>query len=142
MPTQNKKIIKSSKKNISMEDKSLLDFKKSKSFSVATTLSEYKVKSHIGEIYDYKPLHNKINNMCINKIINKEPSLNKKNSKALCECIFNKNKNLSINELENRIKYKLHTPSSHCITMLDNFKKPSKKTKRTIKTKRTKRTKK
>jgi hypothetical protein len=118
---------------LSLEDKSLLDFKKSKSFSVATTLSEYKSKSHIGEIYDYKPLHDKINNICINKMISKELSLNKKNSKEICECLFDKNKNLSIIELESRIKQKKDTPSSNCITLLDKFTKKIKKSKKSSK---------
>ena len=124
---------KHSKDELSLEDKSLLDFKKSKSFSVATTLSEYKSKSHIGEIYDYKPLHDKINNICINKIIIKEPSLNKKNSKEICECLFDKNKDLSIIELESRIKQKKDTPSSNCVKLLDKFTNPNKKSKKTSK---------
>ena len=145
MPKHNKKVKKSKKskkikkikksnpsiKNInytsslslSLDDHSLLDLKKSKSFSVATTLSEYKSKSHIGDIYDTKPLHDKINNLCVNKIITKEPSLNKKNSKKICECLFEKNKDLSITELESKIKNKIHTPSSHCITILDTLTK-------------------
>ena len=124
---------KHSKDELSLEDKSLLDFKKSKSFSVATTLSEYKSKSHIGELYDYKPLHDKINNICINKIISKEPTLNKKNSKEICECLFDKNKDLSIIELESRIKQKKDTPSSNCITLLDKFTKQIKKSKKSSK---------
>ena len=113
------------KDSLSLEDVSLLDFKKSKSFSVATTLTQYKSKSHIGEIYDYKPLHDKINNLCINKLIVKEPSLDKKNSKQICECIFDKNKDLSITELENRIKQKKDIPSTNCITILDKLLKTS-----------------
>ena len=105
--------------DLSIEEKSLLDLKKSKSFSVATTLSEYKSKSIIGEIYDYKLLHDKINNICINKIMKKEPKLNKKNSKEICECMFEKNKDLSINDLESRITKKIDIPSTHCITILD-----------------------
>ena len=129
-----KKFKNKSKKNekqyvseLSLEDQSLVDFKKSKSFSVATSLSEYKSKSHIGEIYDYKPLHDKINMMCSKKIIDKEPKLNKKTSKQICECLFNKNKNLTITELETRINKKKDTPSSECIIILDNYMKTLKK---------------
>ena len=120
--------------SLSLEDRSILDFKKTKYFSVATPLSQYKSQSHIGELYDYKPLHDKINNLCINKIIVKEPSINKKNSKQICECIFDKNKDLSIIELENRIKQKKDIPSSHCITILDKFKKSLSKTSKISKT--------
>jgi hypothetical protein len=114
------------KKNISLEDMSLLDYKKTKEFSSITSLSNYKSKTHIGEIYDYKPLHDKINNICIKNIIKKQPSLNKKISKDLCECIFDKNKELSIIELENRIKNKKYTPSIECITIYDKFNKKNK----------------
>ena len=147
MPKKNKKqkqvksknkIKKQSKKNklqgvnnydkeLSLEEQSLLDFKASKSFSVATSISEYKSKSLIGDIYDYKPLHDKINNICINKVITKEPSLNKKISKELCECIFDKNKNLSIRELESRLSTKKDIPSINCIKLYDNYIQKTKK---------------
>ena len=119
---------------LSLEDRSLLDFKQTKSFSVATSLSQYKSKSHIGELYDYKPLNDKINNLCINKITTKEPSLNKKNSKTICECLFNKNKDLSISDLESKVNQKKDIPSSHCITILDKFKKSLSKTSKISKT--------
>ena len=118
---------------LSLEDRSLLDFKQTKSFSVATSLSQYKSKSHIGELYDYKPLHDKINNLCINKITTKEPSLNKKNSKTICECLFNKNKDLSISDLESRVNQKKDIPSSNCITLFDKFTKIKTNNSRTTK---------
>ena len=118
---------------LSLEDRSLLDFKQTKSFSVATSLSQYKSKSHIGELYDYKPLHDKINNLCINKITTKEPSLNKKNSKTICECLFNKNKDLSISDLESKVNQKKDIPSSNCITLFDKFTKIKTNNSRTTK---------
>ena len=126
-----KPILSSIKKDnsFSLEDLSLLDYKTKKSFSSATSLSNYKTKTHIGEIYDYKPLHDKINNICIKNIIKKKPSLNKKISKDICECIFNKNKDLSINDLESRIKTKKYTPSIECITIYDKFNKKNMKNK-------------
>lgn len=113
--------------NYSSEEKSLLDLLKTKHISVATSVSSIKSKSHISDIYDYKPLHDKINMMCSKKIIDKEPKLNKKTSKQLCECLFNKNKDLTITELETRINKKKDTPSSECITILDNYMKTHKK---------------
>lgn len=113
--------------NYSSEEKSLLDLLKSKHISVATSVSSIKSKSHISDIYDYKPLHDKINMMCSKKIIDKEPKLNKKTSKQICECLFNKNKDLTITELETRINKKKDTPSSECITILDNYMKTHKK---------------
>jgi hypothetical protein len=112
----------------STEEKSLLDLLKSKNISVTTSVSSIKSKSHISDIYDYKPLHDKINMMCSKKIIDKEPKLNKKTSKQICECLFNKNKDLTITELETRINKKKDTPSSECITILDNYMKTQKKT--------------
>ena len=111
----------------STEEKSLLDLLKSKNISAATSVSSIKSKSHISDIYDYKPLHDKINMMCSKKIIDKEPKLNKKTSKQICECLFNKNKNLTITELESRINKKKDTPSSECIIILDNYMKTLKK---------------
>jgi hypothetical protein len=129
---KSKKTIKSmshDKNNFSLEDMSLLDYKKSKSFFSASSLSTYKSKTHIGEIYDYKPLHDKINNICIKNMIKKQPILNKKISKDLCECIFDKNKELSIIDLESRVKNKKHIPSIDCITIYDKFNKKNKQNK-------------
>ena len=108
--------------SVSLEDVSLLDYKTKKSFSVATSLSNYKSKTYIGEIYDYKPLHDKINNMCIKNIIKKKPHITTKVSKNICECIFDKNKDLSINDLDTRLKNKNYIPSIDCITIYDKYK--------------------
>ena len=116
-------------KTLNLEDMSLLDYKKTKSFSSVSSLSAYKTKTHIGEIYDYKPLHDKINNICIKNMIKKQPILNKKISKDLCECIFDKNKELSIIDLESRLKNKKYIPSIDCITIYDKFNKKNKKNK-------------
>ena len=120
------------KKIFSLEDISLLDYKQSKSFASASSLSTYKTKTHIGEIYDYKPLHDKINNICIKNMIKKQPNLNKKISKDLCECIFDKNKELSIIDLESRVKNKKHIPSIDCITIYDKFNKKNKHNKKSM----------
>ena len=121
------KSLKTNKQTLNLEDMSLLDYKKTKEFSSITSLSNYKSKTHIGEIYDYKPLHDKINNICIKNMIKKQPTLNKKISKDLCECIFDKNKELSIIDLESRLKNKKHIPSIDCITIYDKFNKKNKK---------------
>ena len=123
---------KNSKKNIksnnsSKSQKSILDFKKEKYISVASKISDIKSSvSHIGELYDVKELHDMMNKMCADNIITKEIQedglrLTKKASKNICNCLFEKNKNLTINDLESRIKNKKDTPGSKCITILDNY---------------------
>ena len=123
---KNTKSIQNDDKNNSLEDTSLMDLKKSKSIFSTSSLSTYKTKTHIGEIYDYKPLHDKINTICIKNMIKKQPTLNKKISKDICECIFDKNKELSIIDLESRIKNKKYIPSIDCITIYDKFHKKNK----------------
>ena len=120
------KSIPDDKKHSSLEDTSLMDYKKTKSLFSTSSLSTYKTKTHIGEIYDYKPLHDKINTICIKNMIKKQPTLNKKISKDMCECIFDKNKELSIIDLESRIKNKKYVPSIDCITIYDKFHKKNK----------------
>ena len=39
----------------------------------------------------------------------------------LCHCLFEKNTKLTVEQLENKIKQKLHTPGSECIKILDKF---------------------
>jgi hypothetical protein len=123
---KNTKSIPNDNKNSSLEDTSLMDYKKTKSLFSTSSLSTYKTKTHIGEIYDYKPLHDKINSICIKNMIKKQPTLNKKISKDICECIFDKNKELSIIDLESRIKNKKYVPSIDCITIYDKFHKKNK----------------
>jgi hypothetical protein len=65
-------------------------------------------------------------------MIKKQPSLNKKISKDLCECIFDKNKELSIVDLESRVKNKKHIPSIDCITIYDKFNKKNKHNKKSM----------
>jgi hypothetical protein len=51
----------------------------------------------------------------------KETPIPKSISKNICECLFEKNKNLSIAELEHRVSKRYDTPASECITILDNY---------------------
>jgi hypothetical protein len=48
-------------------------------------------------------------------------SIPKKINKDICECLFEKNKSLSIAELEKRVLNRHDTPASECITILDKY---------------------
>jgi hypothetical protein len=134
---------RSSFKNTSMEidldftDKSLIDFQKSKSISVATTKSDIK-SSKIGELYSVKPIHDNIQRLCQLKIHgksikeDKEP-VPKHIAKKLCECLFEKNQGLRIGDLENLVKNHIETPASSCISILDNYKSNKRSSKRSSK---------
>jgi hypothetical protein len=114
---------KKTRSSLDITDNTFLDFKKSKSISVASKISDIKT-STIGELYDVKQIHDKMHKTCINKLSKKIPSnlkSTKKVSKNLCECLFEKNKNLSISELENRVTKRLETPGSTCISILNKF---------------------
>lgn len=109
--------------HLDMTDKSLLDFKKAKSISVASKISDLK-SSKIGELYDVKPIHDNMHRLCIIKLQGKAAKhspITKKVSKDICECLFEKNKDLSIAELEKRVTTRLDTPASSCITILDKY---------------------
>ena len=116
--------------NLDITDKSLIDFKKSKSISVATSISELK-SSKIGEFYDVKPIHDNMHRLCQMKIQAKghknNIDISKPVSKQLCDCLFEKNKALTIIELEKKIKQKEDTPASSCITIYDNYVNSNKK---------------
>ena len=105
---------------LDLTDRSFLDFKKSKSISITTKLSSIK-ESKIGELYDTKILYDGINKLCVKKVSNKGLSLTKKASKDICDCLFDKNKNLSVNELEKNVLSKIETPGSQCVKVLDKF---------------------
>ena len=114
--------IAKSNKLIDHEDSSLLDFKRNKYMSAVSSVSDAKSRiSHIGELYDYPQFHDKMNIICKNKIMNKDKKLNKNISAKICECLFEKNKNLTIHDLETSVKNKTETPSTHCITIYDDY---------------------
>jgi len=104
--------------DLDLADQSFIDFKKSKSISITTKLSDIK-ESKIGELYDTKILHDKLNSLCIKKVSAKGLPITKKVSKDICECLFDKNKELSVSELENKVMKKTETPGSQCIQILD-----------------------
>jgi hypothetical protein len=123
--------------DLDITDKSLIDFKKSKSISVATTLSDIK-SSKIGELYDVKPIHDNIHRICQLKINGRSikessKSIPKYASKKICECLFEKNKALRIAELEKLVKNRQETPASSCISILDKYMNGSKKKKKSTK---------
>lgn len=110
--------------DLDIADKSLLDFKKTKSISVASKISDLK-SSKIGELSDVKPIHDNMHKLCLLKMQGKTDKSNmsipKKINKDICECLFEKNKSLSIAELEKRVLNRHDTPASECITILDKY---------------------
>ena len=137
--------------DLDITDKSLLDFKKTKSISVASKISDLK-SSKIGELSDVKPIHDNMHKLCLLKMhgkLSKEIPIPipKQINKDICECLFEKNKSLSIAELEKRVLNRHDTPASECITILDKYieknigtksrKNKSSRTSRTSKTSKT-----
>ena len=113
---------------------SLIDFKKDKSFTILTKPSEIKSSTNIGEFYNLLEIHDNINKSCLNKVKDKEINgikLNKPIAKKICNCLFEKNKNITIEKLEKKVNEKKQTPASSCIKILDDFLKTN-KTKKTI----------
>jgi len=113
---------------------SLIDFKKDKSFTILTKPSEIKSSTNIGEFYNLLEIHDNINKSCLNKVKDKEINgikLNKPVAKKICNCLFEKNKNITIEKLEEKVNKKKQTPASSCIKILDDFLKTN-KTKKTI----------
>ena len=110
--------------DIDITDKSLLDFKKTKSISVASKISDLK-SSKIGELSEVKPIHDNMHKLCLLKMQAKTDKSNipipKKINKDICECLFEKNKSLTIAELEKRVLNRYDTPASECITILDKY---------------------
>ena len=109
--------------DLDFTDKSLIEFRKNKSISATTTISDIK-SSKIGELYDVKPIYDNIQRLCNLKlqgrsIKEKKEPLPKNVSKSICHCLFEKNSKLRIAELEKRIKNKEETPASSCISILD-----------------------
>ena len=109
---------------LDITDKSLIDFKKTKSISVASKISDLK-SSKISELYNVKPIHDSMQKLCLLKMQAKTDKSNisipKNINKEICNCLFEKNKSLSIAELETRVLNRHETPASACITILDNY---------------------
>ena len=105
-------------------DKSLSNFKNLHSLSLTTSSSSNLKTSKLGDIYDVKQIGDKMNKLCEDKLNSKSVNdiqLNTHVSKKICKCLFEKNKNLTINDLEYRINNRHDTPASHCITILDKY---------------------
>ena len=104
--------------------KTLTNLQSQTSFSSLSSISSIKSDITIGDIYNSIDTNEDINKLCINKIKNikyNNIQLDKTIAKNLCHCIFDKNYKLTIDQLENKIKQKLHTPGSECIKLLDKF---------------------
>jgi len=120
---------------------SILDYKKNKSLTTFSKPSDIKSATSVGEFYNLLEIHDNINKNCINKVKLKVVDgiqLNKKVGKDICNCLFEKNKNLNIKTLEEKIQNKIHTPGSSCISILDKFVKEEKLKQDKIKSKRSK----
>jgi hypothetical protein len=108
---------------------SLVDFKKSKSLTILSKPSDIKSITSVGEFYNLLDIHDNINKNCINKVKSKNidgVQLNKNIAKTICSCLFEKNKDLTIEKLEADTNKKIQTPGSSCIYILDNFIKEEK----------------
>jgi hypothetical protein len=127
----NRKSNRKSKTNNKKFTKTINDFKKTKSISIISTMTDLKKKSTVGELYDVDELKKIMSNRCINIVNKKEvDGVNmKKISKDICNCLFKKNKDLSLQELEERMKHKNETPGSECIKIVDNYVLKNKKVK-------------
>lgn len=104
--------------------KTLSDLKSQKSLSTLSSIKTIKSDTTIGELYNLTDLNENISKLCINKVKNKKYNniqLDKTIAKKLCHCMFEKNNKLTVEQLENKIKQKLHTPGSECIKILDKF---------------------
>ena len=113
--------------------KTLSDLQSQKSLSSLSSINSIKSETTIGEIYNLDDEHTNINKLCINKLKNKKYNniqLDKNIAKKLCHCVFEKNNKLTVEQLENKIKQKLHTPGSECIKILDKFIKDKSKGKK------------
>ena len=139
-PKKNKKLSTKSNKSYksSSMKTSLLDFTKSRSLTSLSKSSDIKTTTSVGDFYNLIDTYDTINQNCINKVKDKIVDgikLNKKVGKDVCNCLFEKNKDLTIDELEKKTKAKMHTPGSSCISIIDKFinneknKKTSKRTK-------------
>ena len=103
---------------------SLVDFKKSKSLTILSKPSDIKTITSVGEFYNLLDIHDNINKNCINKVKDKSidgVQLNKNIAKTICTCLFEKNKDLTIEKLEIDTNNKIQTPGSSCISILDKF---------------------
>jgi len=118
-------IIKSNINSVNLRSMtSLSDFTKNKSLSTLSNPTDIKSIISVGDFYNLLDIHDNINKNCINKVKQKVVDgiqLNKKVSKDICNCLFEKNKNLTIEKLEEKTTNKLHTPGSSCISILDKF---------------------
>ena len=104
--------------------KTLSDLKSQKSLSTLSSVNSIKSDTTIGELYNLTDINENINKLCIHKLKNKKYNniqLDTTIAKKLCQCIFEKNSKFTIEQLENKIKQKLHTPGSECIKILDKF---------------------
>ena len=55
------------------------------------------------------------------KALQSKVPLSKNVSKDICTCLFEKNKLLSIAELEQKVASRTETPASSCISILDTY---------------------
>jgi hypothetical protein len=110
--------------NASAISESLLDFKSSKSLTSLSKPSDIKSTTSVGQFYNLIDIYDKINKYCIAKVKSKIVdgiALTKKVSADICTCLFEKNKDMTIETLETKTNKQIHTPGSSCINILDKF---------------------
>lgn len=125
--SKNKKSKKSwSLSNDVLGSDEMTKFRSTKSVSLASRLTGIK-DTLVSELIDL-PISESIYKLCSNKLeklkyINPNTGEKKKITNQLannvCHCLFNKNKDLSIFELEKKVNMKVETPASECIKILD-----------------------
>jgi hypothetical protein len=118
-----------------------------KSITITSKISDIKKSASIGDLYDNDELHKNINSLCIKKVEKKSVGnvkMNKKVSSDICDCLFTKNQNLKLYELEKKVLNKEETPASECIKILDNYvaKNKSRKSRKSRKTRKSRKSRK
>ncbi len=122
---------KKSKQKWSLSDEILTSnemtkFRSSKSVSLASRLTGIK-DTLVSELIEL-PISESIYKLCskkLEKLKYVHPSTGEKSritnqlANNVCHCLFNKNKDLSISELEKKVNMKIETPASECIKILD-----------------------
>ena len=110
-----------------LSTKEMTEFRSSKSISLASRISGVK-DTLVSELLEFKPVSDVMFNLCTKKIeksryiqpdTGEKKKIDKNTSKEVCQCLFQKNKELSINELQQKTRLKLETPGSECIKILD-----------------------
>lgn len=111
-----------------LSSKEMSKFRSGKSISLASRLTGIK-DTLVSELLEL-PISDSIYSLCSSKLENQryiKPSTNEKKkitkelANKVCYCLMNKNKDLSIAELEKKVNMKIETPASGCVKILDDY---------------------